>query len=185
MFMNISLPALLLDLPKTLRRFFIFCFLTPGQNWRQECVIKFCVIGVIQMLQHYISAVLAPPDLFSSHEVREASYYFRRTIGSGLIAPLIENTLLMLVCRLAIRFRIPDFWTVLVWGLLFGSLHMAVNNPGAFTPILSFWVMTGLYLNWYKSKYAFLIIWLYHGLWNLNVFVCMELFIMFFEYWLD
>ncbi|MBR7782073.1 hypothetical protein [Undibacterium luofuense] len=183
--MKIALPVFVFSFLKEFHRIFTFCFLMPGKTWQQEFAIKYCVYSVVQGVLHCIFVFGGVSvDMWQfAFEERNLLFFLRELIPPFIGGAFVENVLLMLVCRFAVRFHIRDFWTVFLWGLLFGGLHIIEHNISYIHSIFSFWIMTGMYLSWYRSKNAFLIILLFHGLWNFNVTVFLMLFGRFFEYW--
>ncbi|WP_189355107.1 hypothetical protein [Undibacterium squillarum] len=185
--MNVALPVFVPAFLKAFHRIFIFCFLTPGKTWQQEFVIKYCAFFVARGVLYCISVFsgVAGYIWYSSSEEKNVIFFVSEFVNPFVFGAFSENVLLMLICRIAVRFHISDFWTVFFLGLLFGGLHIFVNDDISYVnAIFYFWIMTGMYLNWHRSKNAFLIILLFHGLWNFNATILFLIFGKFFEYWL-
>lgn len=183
--MKFALMVFMADFFKKFQHIFIFCFLTPGKNWRQEFILKFCVLGVIYGILEFFCILGDIPNSLGNmaFKILDMQFFIRQFINPFVFGACLENVLLMWICRLAIRFHVPDFWTVFIWGLFFGGLHVLVKDIESIGAVPFFWVITGMYLSWYRSKNAFLIILLFHGLWNFNAYILLMLFGRFFEYW--
>jgi hypothetical protein len=165
--------------------FLFFCFLTPGKNWQQEFILKFCVLSIIYGILEFFCILGDIPNGLGdmAFKIVDMQFFIRQFIKPFVFGACLENVLLMWICRLAIRFHVPDFWTFFIWGLFFGGLHVLVKDIDSISAIPFFWVITGMDLSWYRSKNSFLIIILFHGLWNFNASIFLMLFGRFFEYW--
>jgi hypothetical protein len=182
--MKIALPVFVFSFLREFHRIFTFCFLMPGKTWQQEFIVKYSTFSVFAGIWHCIFVFGgAAVNLWQfAFEVKNLLFFIHELI-SPFISAFAENVLLMLVCRVALRLHIPDFWTVFFWGLLFGGFHIIEYGIFYIHSIIAFWIMTGMYLSWGRSRKAFLIILLFHGAWNFNEFFLLTLFGRFFEYW--
>ncbi|MBR7782072.1 hypothetical protein [Undibacterium luofuense] len=159
--------------------FLRYCFLTPGQRWYTELIIKFCVLFVLTYSIGFSFFAIGdssdPNTLSDTHETRSTN--FLGFVMLVVISPLIENALMALYCRLCQFFRMNDLLISLSFGFLFGGLHIFLFGWLGIHAILSFSLQAGIYLNWYHSINAYIRTVCFHALWNGTIFliaVCIE-----------
>lgn len=181
--MNVAFPGFLFDFLRKFYRFFIFCFLTPGQRWYTESSIKFSVLFVLTYGIGFLFFILGDSlGLNILSDANEVGGETRSTLFLGfvmlvVISPLIENALMALYCRLCKFFRLYELFICLSFGFLFGGLHIFLFGWLGVHAIFSFALQAGIYLNWYQSVNAYLRTVCFHGLWNGTIFliaVCVE-----------
>lgn len=141
-----------------------YCLIIPGRTCGTEFLIKFiCEFFVVLFVLCLMGLIREDVSLVSER-------IFRLILIEVLIAPLLENAVMIVFCRISLRYKIFPIWICLSWGILFGFVHVFERESlWASVTIISFAIQAGMYLNWYQTKNAYLITVLYHALHNLLI----------------
>ncbi len=146
-----------------------YCLITPGRTCGTEFLIKFiCEFFVLLFVICMMCLIRFETRL--PQVSTDSLKILKSIIKGGVVAPLLENAVMLVFCRIGLRFKIPPIWISLSWGVLFGYVHVFQRESFlASVTIISFAIQAGMYLNWYQTRNAYLITVLYHALNNLLI----------------